>query len=453
VSLGDSARAIDGLPEDDKYQRAFMLFQVLELRLEIGDVEVARKIIEAIPREVENPSLESRRDMAVARLKTKEGDFAGALAVARSLSSSVHQGRLRGGEIALVAQSQAAAGDIAGALATVGSLEPDFSRAIALASIGLIQSRAGEATGAMRSFRQALQVAGSVPEVVNRNDGGDAGRHVLLRHIATVEAVAGQEADVSTWIAALASPNLRAWALVGLAEGLAQRRKVSKPVVGAAVPAPFFKLAPEGLDDLKAMQDHFRALARRLAPATVRLRRVGDNTSGSGVIVSKDGFVLSVFHVVGEADSALTAHLPDGRQFKANVVEVDRAADMALVKIAEGNAFPFVPMGRSNDVGQGQWCVALGFPGHAYPAPVFRVGRVIGQVAHPGKAGKKVIFTDCVTQGGDSGGPLFDLEGRVVGICSVIADLHVSTGNGHICIDHYRAAWERFIERGRRRDG
>jgi serine protease Do len=221
-----------------------------------------------------------------------------------------------------------------------------------------------------------------------------------------------------------------------------------EPAGGAvSVPAAFSKAAPEGVDDLKAMQDHFRALARRVAPATVVVRRDGEAGAGSGVIVSQDGFILSVAHVAGEAGSTLTVLLPDGRKMRAKTLEVDRAGDMALIKTAEEGGYPFVRMGRSADLGRGQWCIALGYPGGALPPPVLRVGRVMGRQAAPVRGGLKVIFTDCVIEGGDSGGPLFDLEGRVIGIHSVLVS--AVDGNGHMGIEYYRAAWGHLIE-GRR---
>jgi tetratricopeptide (TPR) repeat protein len=222
--LAGAVRAIDGLPEDATSSRAILLLELVEAQLDMGALEAAKKTIPSIPRVHEAQMDWPYRERAILRLKVKEGDFAGALAVARSI---------RGSDMGLVAEAQAKAGDFAGALRTIAQIEHDFSRATALASIGRLQARAGDTTGATGSFGEALQVARRVAEVVNRIDGGDPGRPRLLREIAATQAEAGQEVQVSTWIADLSSPNLRAWALAGLADGLARRPETGKPLAGS----------------------------------------------------------------------------------------------------------------------------------------------------------------------------------------------------------------------------
>jgi serine protease Do len=96
-------------------------------------------------------------------------------------------------------------------------------------------------------------------------------------------------------------------------------------------------------------------------------------------------------------------------------------------------------MAKSEDLKKGQWCLALGQPGgfRAGRTPPVRVGRVL-------ESGRTYIRTDCTLVGGDSGGPLFDMEGRVIGIHSRIGG--AITANIHVPIDTYRDTWDRLAK-------
>ena len=112
--------------------------------------------------------------------------------------------------------------------------------------------------------------------------------------------------------------------------------------------------------------------------------------------------------------------------------------DSGLIKIEETGTFPFVEVGDSKSLKKGQWVVSIGHPGGYQPgrAPVVRVGRVL-------ERNNSVIRTDCTLVGGDSGGPLFDLEGRVVGIHSRIGPL--LNLNYHVPVDTFRDTWDRLV--------
>jgi serine protease Do len=96
------------------------------------------------------------------------------------------------------------------------------------------------------------------------------------------------------------------------------------------------------------------------------------------------------------------------------------------------------PLGRSGDLQLGAWCVATGHPGgwQSDRGPVARVGRVLAN-------GNTVVVTDCTLLGGDSGGPLFDMNGRVIGIHSRITN--ELTDNMHVPIDGFRDDWTRLV--------
>jgi serine protease Do len=161
------------------------------------------------------------------------------------------------------------------------------------------------------------------------------------------------------------------------------------------------------------------------------------NASGSGVIVNEDGYVLTAGHVSERADREVTILLSDGRRVKGKTLGANRGMDSGLIKITDEGPWPFAEMGKSSELKPGQWCVATGHPGGYKPGrtPVVRLGRVLAVT-------DRVVQTDCALVGGDSGGPLFDLEGRVIGIHSRIGGPIFA--NLHIPVDTYQTTWDRL---------
>ena len=145
----------------------------------------------------------------------------------------------------------------------------------------------------------------------------------------------------------------------------------------------------------------------------------GGESLGSGFIISPDGYILTNRHVVANADS-VKVHLSDHRTFTAKVVGTDKGYDIALLKVDATN-LPTVQIGNSNDLQPGQWVVAIGSPyglDHSVSAGIVSyVGRSIGG---PDQADVPFIQTDVPINRGNSGGPLFNLAGQVVGINSQI---------------------------------
>jgi serine protease Do len=145
----------------------------------------------------------------------------------------------------------------------------------------------------------------------------------------------------------------------------------------------------------------------------------GGESLGSGFIISADGYILTNRHVVANADS-VTVHLPDHRSFPAKVVGEDKIYDIALLKI-NATKLPTVQIGNSDDLQPGQWVVAIGSPfglDHTVSAGIVSyVGRSLGGQDQPAVP---FIQTDVPINRGNSGGPLFNLQGQVVGINSQI---------------------------------
>jgi len=141
---------------------------------------------------------------------------------------------------------------------------------------------------------------------------------------------------------------------------------------------------------------------------------------GSGFIISSDGYILTNNHVVDHADK-VTVRLQDRRTLTAKVVGTDPTYDIALLKVDAGGNLPAVTLGDSRSLKPGQWVLAIGSPfGFDYTVTqgiVSAVGRNLGQRDQPYTS---FIQTDVPINRGNSGGPLFDLQGRVVGINSQI---------------------------------
>lgn len=199
-----------------------------------------------------------------------------------------------------------------------------------------------------------------------------------------------------------------------------------------ALPPAFDKKVPETVQDLQQIENHVQKLVEKVMPATVCLR-IG-TAQGSGVIVNRDGYILTAGHVSGAANQNAVIILPDGSRLRGRTLGANNGIDSGMVLITDKVNFPFVEMAKSAGLAKGQWCLSLGHPGGYKPGrpPVVRLGRLQD-------VNEKVLVSDCSLVGGDSGGPLFDMHGRVIGIHSRIGG-KVSS-NLHVPIDTYRETW------------
>jgi serine protease Do len=220
---------------------------------------------------------------------------------------------------------------------------------------------------------------------------------------------------------------------LGLSAGLASADRRDRP----PLPEVFDKFLPEGVEDLRAIQEHVKKVVDRVSACTVGLQ-IGQS-QGSGVIIDGDGHILTAAHVSGKAGQDVGIVLHDGRRLKGVTLGGEAGIDSGLVKITEpGARFPHIGKGQSADLKKGQWVIAIGHPGgyQAGRSPVVRVGRILEATA-------KLLRTDCTLVGGDSGGPLFDMHGHVVGIHSRIGGS--ITYNIHVPVDTYTATWDRLV--------
>ena len=150
-------------------------------------------------------------------------------------------------------------------------------------------------------------------------------------------------------------------------------------------------------------------------------------SSGSGVVISPDGYVLTNTHVVENA-SKISVTLSGGDEYDAEVIGVDKTSDLALL-LLNGNNFPFAEMGDSDDLIIGEWVIALGNPFELFSVsnqPTASVGIIsanhmdFGMQKESGRVLQNMMQTDAAINPGNSGGPLVNTEGKVIGINTFI---------------------------------
>ncbi|MEO8627218.1 MAG: DegQ family serine endoprotease [Betaproteobacteria bacterium] len=138
---------------------------------------------------------------------------------------------------------------------------------------------------------------------------------------------------------------------------------------------------------------------------------------GSGFIIKPDGYILTNAHVIGDGGE-VTVRLTDKREFKAKIIGIDVRTDVALIKIEGGN-LPVVPIGNPEKAKVGAWVAAIGSPfgfENSISAGIISAkGRTL-----PDESFVPFIQTDVAVNPGNSGGPLFDIDGNVIGINSMI---------------------------------
>jgi serine protease Do len=155
---------------------------------------------------------------------------------------------------------------------------------------------------------------------------------------------------------------------------------------------------------------------------------------GSGFIISQDGYIVTNDHVAGDA-TEITVTLTNGKNYKAKLVGTDHATDIALVKI-DGSNLPFVELGNSDDVIIGEWVIALGNPFGLFEVndkPTVTVGVISSSGMNLDPVDNRyylnMIQTDAAINGGNSGGPLVNAVGKVIGMNTLIFNSGNSNGN------------------------
>ena len=149
-------------------------------------------------------------------------------------------------------------------------------------------------------------------------------------------------------------------------------------------------------------------------------------SSGSGVVISPDGFVMTNHHVIENADK-VTVTLSGGDEYEAEIIGSDETSDLALIKLS-GSDFPYAELANSDDLLIGEWVIALGNPFELFSIsnkPSASVGIISATnmdfgMQKSGKILQDMIQTDAAINPGNSGGPLVNAMGQVIGINTFI---------------------------------
>lgn len=181
---------------------------------------------------------------------------------------------------------------------------------------------------------------------------------------------------------------------------------------------------------------------------------VGENDTafdgfGSGVIITEDGLVLTNHHVVKDG-KRIEVMLLDGRQFAARDVKSDERSDLAILRIDANEKLPTVEIGDSSDLSVGDWVLAIGSPFNLHST--VSAGIISGKNRPlEGLIKGRVLQTDAAVNPGNSGGPLIDLDGKVVGINTAISSNSGAFQGVGFAIPVSRAIWVKneLLEHGR----
>lgn len=153
------------------------------------------------------------------------------------------------------------------------------------------------------------------------------------------------------------------------------------------------------------LEDLFRRRSERRQP----------NSLGSGIVMNPEGFILTNYHVIRDAED-INVKLSNNARYKARVIGSDSGSDLAVIKVEPSGPLPFAPFGDSDRLQVGQWAIAIGNP--------FGLDRTltVGVVSAKGRSRvgaalhQELIQTDASINPGNSGGPLLNIEGEVIGV-------------------------------------
>jgi serine protease Do len=161
--------------------------------------------------------------------------------------------------------------------------------------------------------------------------------------------------------------------------------------------------------------DPFDEFFRQFFPGMPR--EMEQKSLGSGVIIDRDGYILTNHHVVANADE-IQVKLSDTRSFAAELVGSDARTDVALIRV-RGKTLPQAELGNSDDLGVGDWVLAIGNPFGLEETVTAGIVSAKERVIGAGPF-DNFIQTDASINPGNSGGPLIDVDGKVVGVNSAI---------------------------------
>ena len=204
---------------------------------------------------------------------------------------------------------------------------------------------------------------------------------------------------------------------------------VTAAVLGALLYAGARDRSARAADDMTAVKsaemDRVNVI-KKVKNAVVAVYGRGGEGGGSGVVIDKEGYALTNFHVVQPTGPTMVCGLPNGVLYDAVLVGLDKVGDVALIKLIpkkDGDVFPFVPLANSDEVKAGDWSLAMGNPFLLATdfTPSVSYGLVSGVNRYQYPSGGFLEYTDCIQfdttiNPGNSGGPLFNMKGELIGI-------------------------------------
>lgn len=200
--------------------------------------------------------------------------------------------------------------------------------------------------------------------------------------------------------------------------------------------APQTSAQTDTVSQLKAVQQKVASAVDRTMPACVA---ISDGVGfGSGVVVNAEGLVLTAGHVMTNEDGRKYEVLfPSGRTVPARPLGKNLNDDAGMLQLLGSGPWPHVKMNQAGDTAVGDWVITLGHSGgfELGRKPPVRVGRVI-------RTKPKAYVTDAILIGGDSGGPLFNLDGELIAIHTSIGD--ITADNRHVPLSVFRRDWARM---------
>jgi len=199
---------------------------------------------------------------------------------------------------------------------------------------------------------------------------------------------------------------------------------------------PWQKAVPESTHDLSAIQAQIQLQLASVRKTVVSV--VSEDGTGSGIVVSEDGLILTAAHVIGKSDQTMKVIFEDGSEVDGLSLGGSEISDAGILKIIDDRKWEYTRMAMSHASKEGDWCFALGHPNgfDKDRGLVLRVGRILEKK-------EETLRTDCRLLGGDSGGPLLSMDGKVIGIHSRISQN--SDDNFHTSIESFHSNWEYFL--------
>ena len=192
---------------------------------------------------------------------------------------------------------------------------------------------------------------------------------------------------------------------------------------------------------LEAVENSRIESVAHAVPSTVSVFVPGGGGGGSGVMISPDGYALTNFHVTSPAGSFMRCGMSDGNVYNAVIVGIDPVGDLAMIRLLGRSDFPTAELGDSRVAQAGDWCMVIGNPfllaTNLQPTVTYGILSGVGRYQYP--SGTLLEYGDCLqtdasVNPGNSGGPIYDAEGRLLGIigrCSFEKRGRVNVGVGY----------------------